>query len=255
MRQIRLSIFLQVRGKELAPNTVIYFYFDNDINDNKANAYFHIENDSIITNEQNSYATVNALKKNKLVNNKLYNWLSSNSQLFGMIRYNIGLMWNKKVSDANKASQASAEPTKGDKTAEANKKDTNKIAVVPEKSSAPVQSVQQSAEEPLYLTYKYLSALDKETKRQGINLLVYYIPAHTSLEEFQKSGTIGVENALNAYCQQNQIKFYSFKNEIVKIKNPIETYYLPVDYHWNQKGHALAGDYLYKTLQQEKIVP
>ncbi|RFS13638.1 SGNH/GDSL hydrolase family protein [Emticicia sp. C21] len=247
--------FLQVRGQELAPNTVIYFYFDNDINDNKANAYFHIENDSIIVNEQNSYATVNALKKNRLVENKLYNWLSSNSQLFGLIRYNIGLMWNKKVSDANKASEATTTTTTQSK--ETPQKDTGKAlktkeqpVLTPHKASSQI-----SSQEPLYHTYKYLSALAKETKEQGVNFLVFYIPSHNSLEEFQKSGAIGVENALNNYCEQNHIKFFSFRNEIMKVKNPIETYYLPVDFHWNQKGHALAGNYLYKTLKQENIIP
>lgn len=249
--------FFQVRGQELAPNTVIYFYFDNDINDNKANAYFHIENDSIIVNEQNSYATVNALKKNRLVENKLYNWLSSNSQLFGLIRYNIGLMWNKRVSDANKASETASIPFTNAKPTEASQKDSAKQSVVQEKSIVTSQKStnQISTEEPLYHTYKYLSALDRETKKQGVKFVVFYIPSHTSLEEFQKSGTIGVENALNSYCRQNQIKFFSFRNEIVKVKNPIETFYLPVDFHWNQKGHALAGEYLYKTLKQENIVP
>lgn len=249
--------FFQVRGQELTPNTVIYFYFDNDINDNKANAYFHIENDSIIANEQNSYATVNSLKKNKLVDNKLYNWLSSNSQLFGLIRYNIGLMWNKKVSDTNKASEATATPATNVKSIDAPKKDTAKALIAQEKNitHAPKSTSALSTEEPLYHTYKYLSALDRETKKQGVNFLVFYIPSHASLEEFQNSGTISVENALNNYCLQNQIKFFSFRNEIVKVKNPIEALYLPVDYHWNQKGHSLAGDYLYKTLKQENIVP
>lgn len=249
--------FFQVRGKELAPKTVIYFYFDNDINDNKANAYFHIENDSIIVNEEHSYATVNALKKNKLVENKLYNWLSSNSQLFGLIRYNIGMMWNKKVSDANKASEAGADAADNFKPVEESQKDTAKVEAQKEKNVAPdkKQPTQVSTKEPLYHTYKYLSALAEETRKQDVNFLVFYIPAHTSLEEFQKSGTIGVENALNSYCLQNQIKFFSFRDEIVKVKNPIESFYLPVDYHWNQKGHAMAGDYLYKILKQENIVP
>jgi lysophospholipase L1-like esterase len=249
--------FFQTRGKELDPNTIIYFYFDNDINDNKANAYFHIENDSIIVNEQNSYASINALKKNKLVNNKLYNWLSSNSHLFALIRYNIGMMWNKKVSDANKASEADAKPVSNSKPAETVLKDSSQTAKVKEHNSSPTlkPTSKISTDEPLYHTYKYLSALDAAAKKQGVNFLVFYIPAHTSLEEYQKSGAIGVENALNNYCKQNQIKFFSFRNEIVKAKNPIETYYLPIDFHWNQKGHALAGEYLYKTLRQEKMIP
>ncbi|MFD2521314.1 SGNH/GDSL hydrolase family protein [Emticicia soli] len=248
--------FFQVRGKELAPNTVIYFYFDNDMTDNMANAYFHIENDTIIANEEHSYAKVNALKKNKLVDNKLYNWLSSNSQLFGMIRYNIGMMWNQRVSDANKTSQATPE---NKQTAQAPQKDTTK-ATTQEKNTASTPAAQpQEAQAPkglpLYHTYKYLSALAKETKKQGVNFVVFYIPAHTSLEEYQKSGRIQVEEELNNYCKNNQIRFFSFKDEIVKEKNPIETYYLPVDFHWNDKGHALGGDYLYKTLKRENLVP
>lgn len=246
--------FLQVRGKDLTPKTVIYFYFDNDINDNKANAYFHIKNDSITVNKHDSYANVNALKKNKLVQNKLYNWLSSNSQLFGLIRYNIGLMWNKKVSDANKAS---TDATTEAKPESISKDDTSKLlsAQTGKVVATQGQSIQQPTEEPLYYTYKYLSALADETQKQGANFLVFYIPAHTSLEEYQKSGTISIENKLNNYCQQNQIKFFSFKDEIVKIKNPIETLYLPVDYHWNKGGHALAGNYLYQVLKNEHIIP
>ena len=245
--------FFQVRGEELSPNTLIYFYFDNDLSDNKANAYFHIENDSIISNQKNSYANVNALKKNKLVHNKLYNWLSSNSQLFGLIRYNVGLMWNRKVSEANQATIDSSNKVKQAQDVEQG----NPKSVVMEKKTTtePNKANQLSTENPLYHTYKYLSALNKETKKQGVNFLVFYIPAHTSLEEYQKSGTIKVEDELNKYCQQNQIRFFSFKNEIVKVKNPIESLYLPVDYHWNKNGHALAGDYLYKTLKQENIVP
>ncbi|RYU96132.1 SGNH/GDSL hydrolase family protein [Emticicia agri] len=250
--------FFQVRGKELAPKTVIYFYFDNDINDNKANAYFHIDNDSIIVNEQNSYATVNALKKNKLVENKLYNWLSSNSQLFGLIRYNIGLLWNKRVSDANKASQANADSVSNTQKPETGiaQKETDKAPKQDKNTVAPPKPTTQiDTNEPLYHTYKYLSALQAATKKEGVNFLVYYIPAHSSIEEYQKSGTIGVENALNNYCSQNQIKFFTFREELMRAKNPIETYYLPVDFHWNQKGHALAAEYLYQTLQRENIVP
>ncbi|MBA4850070.1 SGNH/GDSL hydrolase family protein [Emticicia sp. BO119] len=247
--------FFQVRGKELSPNTVIYFYFDNDINDNKANAYFHIENDTIKLNEQNSYATINALKKNKLVQNKIYNWLSSNSQLFGLIRYNVGLMWNKKVSEANKASETNSESKTNSKLPDNRGIDTTRNTAKQEKTDPAKQKSQLLPEDPLYHTYKYLSALEIATKKQGVNFFVFYIPAHTSLEEYQKSGTIGVENALNNYCRQNQIKFFSFSNEIEKVKNPIESLYLPVDYHWNKKGHSLAGNYLYQTLKQENIIP
>jgi hypothetical protein len=246
--------FYQVRGKELAPKTVIYFYFDNDMGDNKANAYFHIENDSIIVNDKNSAVSLNALKKNKLLNSKIYNWLSSNSQLFGLIRAKVGLMWNQRVSEANQASQAA--PKNSDVTKESTRQDTAKA--IKSKENAIVsepKTRQDSLEHELYHTYKYLSALAQETKKQGVNFLFFYIPSNISLEEYQKTGTIAVENALSNYCSKNQIGFFSFRDEILKAKNPIEQYYIPVDYHWNKNGHAMAGAYLYKILKQEKIIP
>lgn len=242
--------FFQVRGKELNPKTAIYFYFDNDIRDNMANAYFHIANDSIIVNDKNSYASINALKKNKLVHSKIYNWLSSNSHLFGLIRKNIGLMWNKRMSEANQESDAKPDsqrtnaPQKDSVNASYQK--DSKTAALPQTSPL---------ENDLYHTYKYLSALNKETEKQGVNFLFFYIPSNISIEEYQKTGKIAVEDALSSYCQKNQIKFFSFRDVILKAKNPVERYYIPVDYHWNKNGHAMAGEYLYKTLKQENIVP
>lgn len=246
--------FFQVRGKELAPKTVIYFYFDNDIRDNMANAYFHIENDSIIANDRNSYVSINALKKNKFVGSKLYNWLSSNSHLFSLIRHNVGIMWNKRVSEANQSPKTTS--TTDNQASKESQKNSAKISSQKaNETTAPQQTSQETLEHDLYHTYKYVSELDKEARKQGVNFLFFYIPANISIEEYEKSGKIAVENALSNYCKKNQIKFFSFKDETLKAKNPKEKYYLPVDLHWNKNGHALAADYLYTVLKQEKIIP
>lgn len=241
--------FLQVRGQELKPNSVIYFYFDNDMTDNMANAYFHIENDSIIGNDKNSVTRGNALKKNKLINNSLYNFLSSYSQLFGLVRYNLGVIWNKRVEEENRKNSAIAEKTKSLAPAVSNAAPSAAKQPV----ATPVASINK--QDSLYHTYKYLSAAKKEAEKLGAQFLMFYIPSHISLQELQQSGKIGVEQSLKKYCEENRIDFYSFAGQVARAKNPIEAYYLPVDYHWNKDGHALAGNYIYEVLKQKGIVP
>lgn len=241
--------YLQVRGQELKPNTVIYFYFDNDLTDNMANAYFHIENDSIITNNKNSITRGNALKKNKMIANKFYNFLSSYSQLFGLVRYNLGVIWNKRVDEENRKNGIAVERQKKSTPAIINAAPSAKNP--PLTTKAAIVNKQDS----LYHTFKYLSAAKREAEKLGAQFLMFYIPSHVSLQEMQQTGKIAVEKSLKKYCEENLIDFYSFTGQLAKAKNPIEAYYIPVDYHWNKNGHALASNYIYEVLKQKGIVP
>jgi hypothetical protein len=59
------------------------------------------------------------------------------------------------------------------------------------------------------------------------------------------------EKVIIYFCEANNIKFYSFKDAIMKHKDPFKAYYFQTDLHWNKYGNELAADYLYKVLNQE----
>ncbi len=229
--------FFRVRGKELSPKIVIYFYFENDREDNLENRYFTIKNDSIISNNVNEFASINAVQKNKLANSKLYNWFSSNSHLFSMIRFQVGLFWIKKVKKENET------------------KNTSVLEQKPTKNSEKETKTQIPTENKFKPTYKYLKALSEEVNKSGATFYAFFIPSHLSTLDFQKHGKIYQEDSLSSFCLKNNINFYSFKQTLFKNKDPYHAYYFPVDFHWNKDAHMVAGVYIYEILKKDGVLP
>jgi hypothetical protein len=63
------------------------------------------------------------------------------------------------------------------------------------------------------------------------------------------------EKVIVDFCKANNIKVYSFKDVIMKHKDPFRAFYFPTDLHWNKDGNELAADYLYQVLKQELFSP
>lgn len=238
--------FFQVRGPELAPKVVLYFYYENDFVDNSENRYFTIQQDSIIPKGINEATNLNAIQKNKLANSKVYNWFASHSHLFNMIRTQVGIMWNKKVKQENQ-NQQRATPTA---TAE------NKSATPSSAPNTPTVAEQPKPEnDRFYPTYVYLKALAKNVEQSGGKFYTFFIPSNKSIAEYQKSGTMSHERVIIDFCKANNIKVYSFKDVIMKHKDPFKAYYFPTDLHWNKAGNQVAAKYLYQVLNQELFSP
>ncbi len=238
--------FFQVRGPELAPKVVLYFYYENDFVDNSENRYFTIQQDSIIPKGINEATNLNAIQKNKLANSKVYNWFASHSHLFNMIRTQVGIMWNKKVKQENQ-NQQGATPTA---TAE------NKSATPSSAPNTPTVTEQPKPEnDRFYPTYVYIKALAKNVEQSGGKFYTFFIPSNKSIAEYQKSGTMSHEKVIVDFCKANNIKVYSFKDVIMKHKDPFKAYYFPTDLHWNKAGNQVAAVYLYQVLNQELFSP
>ena len=233
--------FFQVRGKEISPKVVLYFYYENDRVDNLENRYFTIENDSIITKPFNEASNLNAIQKNKLADSKVYNWFSSHSHLFSMIRTQVGIMWNKKVKQENQ------------QITNQNQAKTPETAT--KTSTTPKAEQVSVAKDEFYPTYKYLKALAENVEKSGAKFYTFYIPSNTSIAEFQKSGTMKQEKAIVDFCNANHIRVFSFKDAIMKNKDPFKAYYFPTDLHWNKAGNKVAGEYLYEVLNKELFLP
>lgn len=232
--------FFQVRGEELSPKVVVYFFYENDISDNLEYRYFTIKNDSVFVKQTNETSNLNAIQKNKFANSKVYNWFSSHSHLFNMIRTQVGIMWNKKVKQENQ--QVTTTQAK-----------TPKITSSPDTTPKSVQTT--LAQDEFYPTYKYLKLLAEDVKKTGAKFYTFYIPSNKSIEEFQKSGTMTKEKKIVDFCKANGIKVYSFKDAIMKNKDPFKAYYFQTDLHWNKAGNKVAGEYLYEVLNKELFSP
>ena len=233
--------FFRVRGKDFLPKVVIYYYYENDQFDNQDNRYFTVKNDSIITNNSNEFASINAIQKNKLANSLIYNWFSAHSHLFGMIRTQVGVFWNNKIKKENEAKVI----------AENRKQATNQpVETQPEK----VIEAKKTYQSPYYLTYKYIKALSDEVKSSGAKFYIFHIPSHHSIGDYQKFKRMDQNDSLSIFCLKNQINYHSFTQTLFKNKDPLKSYYFPVDFHWNKAGHQVAGEYVYEVLKKDKIV-
>jgi lysophospholipase L1-like esterase len=238
--------FFQIRGPELSPKVVLYFYYENDFIDNLENRYFTINQDSIVPKAVNETANLNAIQKNKLANSKMYNWLASHSHLFNMIRTQVGIMWNKKVKKENQNQQAIIQRATSD----------NQSAPPISAQSTPIVTEQSKVEnDQFYPTYVYLKALAKNVEKSGGKFYTFFIPSNKSIIEYQNLGTMSHEKAIIDFCKANNIKVYSFKDVIMKHKDPFKAFYFPTDLHWNKDGNELAADYLYQVLKQELFSP
>lgn len=234
--------FFQVRGKELSPKVVLYFYYENDFIDNSENRYFTIKQDSIVQKSVNESANLNAIQKNKLANSKIYNWFASHSHLFNLIRTQVGIMWNKKVKQENQNQQAIIQRATSDNQ-----------SLMPTSVQSTPKTTEKSkvVNDQFYPTYVYLKALAKNVEKSGGKFYTFFIPSNKSIIEYQNLGTMSHEKVIVDFCKANNIKVYSFKDVIMNHKDPFKTYYFPTDLHWNKEGNELAADYLYKVLKQE----
>lgn len=235
--------FLQVRGPELSPKVVLYFYYENDFVDNSENRYFTIEQDSIVPKPINEATNLNAIQKNKLANSKVYNWFASHSHLFNMIRTQVGIMWNKKVKQENQNQPTTVE-TK-----------TNEKKTTPTIDTPKVAKQSENENDRFKPTYLYIKALAKQVEQSGGKFYTFFIPSNKSIAEYQKFGRMSHEKVIIDFCKANNIKAYSFKDVIMKHKDPFNTYYFPTDLHWNKAGNQVAADYLYQVLSQELFNP
>lgn len=239
--------FFQVRGSELSPKVVLYFYYENDFVDNSENRYFTIKQDSILPNTVNAAINLNAIQKNKLANSKIYNWFASHSHLFNMIRTQVGIIWNKKVKQENQNQHTAIQKTT------ISDKHSGKLTSA--QSQAITTEQIKMANDQFYPTYIYLKALAKSVEESGGKFYTFFIPSNKSINEYQKSGTMSHEKVIVDFCKANNIKVYSFKDVIMKHKDPFKAYYFPTDLHWNKDGNKLAADYLYQVLKQELFIP
>jgi hypothetical protein len=238
--------FFQVRGPELSPKVVLYFYYENDFVDNSENRYYTIKKDSIVSKEINQSANLNAIQKNKLADSKIYNWFASHSHLFNMIRTQVGILWNKKVKQENQNQQATIQRATSDNQ-----------SVIPTSAQDIPKTIEISKVEndQFYPTYVYLKALAKNVEKSGGKFYTFFIPSNKSIIEYQNSGTMSHEKVIVDFCKANNIKVYSFKDVIMKHKDPFRAFYFPTDLHWNKDGNELAADYLYQVLKQELFSP
>ncbi len=238
--------FFQVRGPELSPKVVLYFYYENDFVDNSENRYYTIKKDSIVSKAINKSANSNAIQKNKLANSKIYNWFASHSHLFNMIRTQVGIMWNQKVKQENQNQQATIQRA------------TPKNQLVnPTSAQGITKTIEISKVEndQFFPTYVYLKALSKNVEKSGGKFYAFFIPSNKSIIEYQNLGTMSHEKVIVDFCKANNIKIYSFKDVIMKHKDPFKAYYFQTDLHWNKDGNELAADYLYQVLKQELFSP
>ena len=234
--------FFQVRAPELSPKVVLYFYYENDYVDNSENRYYTINQDSIVPTVVNAATNLNAIQKNKLANSKIYNWFASHSHLFNMIRTQVGIIWNKKVKQENQNQQAMLQRARTDNQS------------VPPNTTKSIEKSKVTNYQ-FYPTYVYLKVLAKNVEKSGGKFYTFFIPSNKSIIEYQNSGTMSHEKVIIDFCKANNIKVYSFKDVIMKHKDPFGAYYYPTDLHWNKDGNKLAADYLYQVLNQELFSP
>ena len=238
--------FFQVRGSELYPKVVLYFYYENDFVDNSENRYYTIKKDSIVSTAINKSANLNAIQKNKLADSKIYNWFASHSHLFNMIRTQVGIMWNKKVKQENQNQQA---------TIQRSTSDNQSVIPISDQGIPKTIEISKIENNQFYPTYVYLKALAKNVEKSGGKFYTFFIPSNKSIIEYQNSGTMSHEKVIVDFCKANNIKVYSFKDVIMKHKDPFKAFYFPTDLHWNKDGNELAADYLYQVLKQELFSP
>lgn len=252
--------FLETRGKELSPKIVVYYAFDNDFFDNLANSYYHIESDSIIRNTEASLTKDEIIKKNNLALNPYYNWFCKNSQLFCLIRTQIGNFRNrKKNSEVNKS--AKTEPSNPKMSEKLNEKTSNPTA----KNTPPINSTttykiditkptDHDFELMQHYTCLYAKAMNEYCKKNNIQYIVVYIPSY----EMIHSSNYKNEKALEDFCKMNKISFYSLKDSFIKTGKPVESYFLH-EYsdaylgHWNKEGNKVAASYLTIMLKRDYL--
>lgn len=120
------------------------------------------------------------------------------------------------------------------------------------------------------LTEALLLRLKDSAKKAGSRLIVFYVPAQTSIDEqiWQDAkikynisdkewspNTTGVE--LAAICKENGIPFVNPQDDFLRkseeFKSQGKRLYFRYDGHWNKDGHALVADVLYSYVQGQGL--
>ena len=210
-------LFLEERGAELKPSTMVLGFNSTDYFDNEKGEYFVIEDDGSLT-RRDVLANVPDRSKKILKYRSWYSWFLDRFHLGGLL----------KASYRGQVVVASSPAGFG----------------AHDDLSRTIES-----------TDVYLGYVQQMAGRMGADFFLLYVPWQEEVEAFKASGEVSEkEESFVEMAEALQVPWVSTTPALAENPACCADFYF-LEGHWNQEGHTIAARVLYEALRQRATAP
>ncbi len=203
--------YYQVFKEEVKPDVVIYMSHFNDLQDNFREYYYERNEGSTLKEKKFDAAFYD--RKKSISKSSVYRWFGRNSHLFSLVKsFVVTVMMPAHVIAYEEDFE---------------NKDANDFTTL------------------------ILDNLKSALENDNVEFHTFYIPHENDMKVLKANNKLRQpESFFKNYCEENNVGYQSFTDEMVNRSSTVEELYLE-EGHWTPKGHSMAADILYEYLQSD----
>ena len=217
--------FLQTRAGKLNPDLVILCFDYTDFWDNQRNFYYTFHSDGSVSAKMPGKSL--CAEKKTFIHSVFYNWLINWSHLANLVRNSAAKIIIRQRQGLAKGNAAGL------------------VIDYPDKNNWVYKYDKE-------LTVKFLDLLDDQTKKMGLELVIFYLGSHLDVIHYRENGVVSdFERDFQVILKGRGIVNFSTTEEIARSGLDIKDLYNieAQDYHFSAKGNKIVADFMSHCLE------